>query len=466
MLRLKPISERFSLKHGRVPTVWPATLATMAVLTSSAVGGEPAQRVDNGLRTATVIDRSRAYAQVAQKRARATTSDFRYAIGDQLKITFFEQLAGLGSDADARQAPSLLERTELSGQFVVQLNGDVFLPIVGPIRIAQLTPAQAQDALSESARKAIGGKLKVSVVVVDREPVYVTGTQQRTGVFKHSPGMVVAQVMALAGGSSKEDGDLWKQIDIAREHERINKATERMKRQLAIVDVLSAEQRGAEPTASRRLIEIAGIEAEALVKAEGATRELERAQAQTKRVSVAKLIAALQADLAESRARMDQVAAIVAERAKRSEALVARLRGGSSTESLMVQAKRDVAEIQATWHELRSAISRTEFRLLELYRERDQSALADQIDFERRLRTAQQAVAEDEVMIATIGQLLLKVGPVTAGDRAPQEVSYVVARRTPGGLQEIIAEPLTPLEPGDLVRVVRSGHDAATASIR
>ena len=53
--------------------------------------------------------------------------------GDRLKITFYERVGGL-EEGRREQVPSseLVERAELTGEYVVQLDGTVFLPCLGP----------------------------------------------------------------------------------------------------------------------------------------------------------------------------------------------------------------------------------------------------------------------------------------------------------------------------------------------
>lgn len=389
----------------------------------------------------------------------------RYAIGDRLKITFYEQLAAESGSSGRSSGRSLIERTELSGEYVVQLNGDVHIQILGAVQVGQRTPAEAEAALVKQAASVIGDNLKVSLVVAEREPIYVMGALPRAGVFKFVPGMVLAQVVTLAGGEAG-GAENWQQIDIAREQERMSKSLERMKRQLTVLDVLAAEKRGDTPTASDRLREIAGASAVELVAAAKEARDLELSRQALQTRSLEKLIAATRADLAATRARLDQVSAIVAERSKRRDELASRVTRGVSTESIMVQARNELVEIQTRWHELRAVAARGEMRLLELERDRDQALLNAQIDLDQQMRSARQSIAEEEVMISTIGQVLLKIRPASVASSAgPHDVAYRLVRRTLNGPVQLAAEMMTALEPGDVVQVL-AGDQYNTALAR
>src|SRR3954466_15707033 len=66
-----------------------------------------------------------------------------YAIGDRLKITFFERV---GAGPTGGSLGTLIERTELSGEYVVQQDGSVFLPLGGPPPGGGPTPPQIEGA--------------------------------------------------------------------------------------------------------------------------------------------------------------------------------------------------------------------------------------------------------------------------------------------------------------------------------
>ncbi len=394
-------------------------------------------------------------------RSPTESGGFRYAIGDRLKITFYEQLASEGDKAGRGRVRSLIERPELSSEYVVQIGGDVFLPIIGAVQVARKAPAEAEAALLERARAATGERLRVSVVITDREPIYVMGALPRAGVYKYTPGMVVAQVVALAGGNSST-GDSWQQIDMAREHERMRKAVERMKRQLATIDVLMAEQQSAPPRPSPRLTEIAGSHAGEVIAAAHEARELERVRLHQHVSSIEKLVAATKSELVSARSRMDQVSGVVRDRTKRRDDLTARFTRGVSTENLIVQARNELVEVQSSWHEVRSAVARTEIRILELERDRDQAILAARIDREQQLRTARQAVSDEEIMLSSIGPLLMQPGSLgTRRKGSGDATTYALIRRTAEGPLQLQAEAMTPLEPGDVVQVVKNRHDIA-----
>ena len=70
---------------------------------------------------------------VALNRERWTGSEL--AVGDRLRIVFYSRLGG-SAVADGTKAPnlsSLTERQDMAGEYVVQLDGTIFLPFLGKV---------------------------------------------------------------------------------------------------------------------------------------------------------------------------------------------------------------------------------------------------------------------------------------------------------------------------------------------
>jgi protein involved in polysaccharide export with SLBB domain len=77
-----------------------------------------------------------------------------FAIGDRLKVTLFERYAG----GDGRSAlSSLVEVSEVAGEYTVGQNGAVFLPLLGDVQVLGLTQAQLRAELIERFKTIHGG---------------------------------------------------------------------------------------------------------------------------------------------------------------------------------------------------------------------------------------------------------------------------------------------------------------------
>ena len=95
---------------------------------------------------------------------------------------------------------------DLSGEFVVDEEGVVTLPMLGRVRAVDLTIAQLRALLIERYTKELRNP---SITVTPVRRVYVLGEVNRPGMYGLDPTASLASAVALAGGANRE-GDLRK----------------------------------------------------------------------------------------------------------------------------------------------------------------------------------------------------------------------------------------------------------------
>ncbi len=107
---------------------------------------------------------------------------YRLGTGDQIRVITF------GSD-------------QLSGEFVVDDQGRVAMPLVGDVAAAGQTPVQFAHTLADDFRteKFIKDP-SVSVEVLAYRPIFVLGEVTHPGQYPFSPGMTMLTAVAVAGG--------------------------------------------------------------------------------------------------------------------------------------------------------------------------------------------------------------------------------------------------------------------------
>jgi polysaccharide export outer membrane protein len=111
------------------------------------------------------------------------------AIGDKVTISVFGQ-------------------TELSGDFVVDGNGAIQMPLVGRIEIAGRTPAEAEEKIIVSLKDGYLNEAVVSLRIAELRPVYVMGEVRSPGAYPFRYGLNVLSAIALAGGYGFEEQSL------------------------------------------------------------------------------------------------------------------------------------------------------------------------------------------------------------------------------------------------------------------
>jgi polysaccharide export outer membrane protein len=90
---------------------------------------------------------------------------------------------------------------QLSGQFKVDDQGNVAMPLVGNVSAAGLTPSAFAAKLSRDLKSE--NYLKnpsVSVEVLAYRPIFVLGEVNKPGQYPFSPGMTMLTAVAVAGG--------------------------------------------------------------------------------------------------------------------------------------------------------------------------------------------------------------------------------------------------------------------------
>jgi protein involved in polysaccharide export with SLBB domain len=96
---------------------------------------------------------------------------------------------------------NVFQQAELSGQFRLDGDGDLALPLAGEIRAGRLTPRELEQAIAARLRE--GNYLRnpqVSVQVLTYRPFYIVGEVRRPGEYEYRNGMTVINAAALAGG--------------------------------------------------------------------------------------------------------------------------------------------------------------------------------------------------------------------------------------------------------------------------
>lgn len=116
--------------------------------------------------------------------AAADTADrpaYKLGSGDKLRVTVFNE-------------------TDLSGEFAVNDQGDVALPLIGAVRVAGKTLSQAQDIITEKYGAKYLVNPRVSIDVLNYRPFFIIGEVKTPGSYPYVAGMTVLNAIALAGG--------------------------------------------------------------------------------------------------------------------------------------------------------------------------------------------------------------------------------------------------------------------------
>ncbi|MFK5947857.1 MAG: polysaccharide biosynthesis/export family protein [Methylococcales bacterium] len=108
---------------------------------------------------------------------------FNYTLGsgDLLKITIFDQ-------------------ENMSGEYMVNGNGDVSLPLIGSIRVKGLTLFQVEESIKNKLQPDYLLNPRISLQVMNFRPFYILGEVADPKSYPYVDGMTYLNAVAIAGG--------------------------------------------------------------------------------------------------------------------------------------------------------------------------------------------------------------------------------------------------------------------------
>lgn len=111
----------------------------------------------------------------------ASGVEYRLSPGDKLKLEVFRE-------------------DSLSGEYVVNDQGTIGLPLVGEIKASGRTVAQLRDELTVTLGQRYVRNARINLDIVSYRPIYILGEVQKPGEYTYSGQMSVHALVALAGG--------------------------------------------------------------------------------------------------------------------------------------------------------------------------------------------------------------------------------------------------------------------------
>ena len=127
-----------------------------------------------------VIARQPALAQAATPSVEVSGS-YTLGVADELRITVFNE-------------------PNLSGQFVVNSNGMLSLPLIGETRAAGATIDQLREQITTRFADGYLKNPKVTLEVLTFRPFYILGEVNKPGKYTYSSGLTVLNAVATAEG--------------------------------------------------------------------------------------------------------------------------------------------------------------------------------------------------------------------------------------------------------------------------
>jgi polysaccharide biosynthesis/export protein ExoF len=383
-----------------------------------------------------------------------------FRVGDKLRIDFYQRLE-LDEEKWGRPRsprPSFQQRTEFSGDYVINDDGTLSLPLIGSFAAAKHTGHDLENVLEHTAEERLGGKGFVTISVIEHQPVYVLGPVKNPGSFKYASGMTVLHAVALAGGLDRANLEPWQRVESVRENGKEQDALSRTTQLMALAAVLKSEHDNSPIEVPPRLTEIVGAEqAGRLIEEQKEHRQTavwlrrNRESAAKTAFDNAKNEVAI---LSDGTKPLDDIIKLRSERVDNVKSLI---RNNVLANSMLVQAQSDLSDVQERKQTTLSAVALAKQRLATAEQDMARQHAQSLAEIEQEITTTDKAIADGERELQA-SKGVLKVLSKGAGARrdtmlTESDVAYEIVRRGPQGATVIAAAGTSLLEPGDLVRV-------------
>lgn len=354
------------------------------------------------------------------------------------------------------------ERDDLSGEFSIGPSASLSMPLIGRVRADGLSLEELEAALAERLAKVAGLKdPRISLEIIEYRPFFVVGAVESAGRYPYVNGMTVVHAIAIAGGFRKADAqDVLVRLEAERARERYQLAGEAYAVALARRARLLAERDGLKEIAfPAALREVAGAAKAEMLAAHERNLMRERVQSLETELAVMESQKAILAD--EISAFEGQLAAKtrVAELNQQEVAEIEKLRQRDLVPiTRMLALRRSAAELEGDRRQLIAFIARArqetvkvELSLIVLRRARTIQVLESikQTDDELAQLSISRVATAEQVARAEAAASRL----VTRSSFDDPRGEVVILRRSGDATHEIVADDLTPVLPGDVVKV-------------
>ncbi len=379
-------------------------------------------------------------------------------IGDTLNIRFFEDIYNDDNkNTRSEKIPSnIIERTEFSGEYIVQRNGKIYVPMLGALKVSGMTHEETTFLLQKQFENTVGNTARVGISIGEREPIYLTGPTLKTSVLPYRPGLTVLHALVLSKNNIETSHPLWQSLEINRETERTQKSQDRITRLLArhAILVSASEDPSTDPAVPVRLLQLVGKnKANEIIQRERRIRDFELSDLTTRKKMIEQSIEFAKEEKKKLEESIPHLSASLHENRKQLTKAKAMKDKKSITSNTYTQIKGLFDDALAKHSELMIRLTRIDKTIAEEEHQLSRLNLNSQMDIEKELIELKSNILEEETTLATIGKLMKEVSFIVSSDAKTIENDYEIIRRTPEGLKTFTVEGMTLLEPGDILQL-------------
>ncbi len=364
-----------------------------------------------------------------------------------------------------RLAITVLGQPELSGDFVVDGQGSIQLPLTGPITVGNLTVEDARQRINQLLADGILTKPAVAVRVSEMQPIFVLGDVRTPGAYTFRFNSTVKSALAMAGGAPAPGAQNAVLGEFLQAEERYRQLASQRRSLLVRKARLEAERDGktsfvvpmtGNPEERADFLTLLGEERDSLRAAIDDRREqVEQLAAQKQRIKES--IDALNGQLTAMRKRM----ALAQEKTEIYNNLERKGYGRRATkiDALLVEAgnEGDVWRLRSEISVQQSHLADVDSRIRELTTTHQRKIRAELNDLRMRLRDVDAALPTAQ----ELREVRLQLASYTSSSDAGDTRQYTITRTRNGVTSVMQVGDTALLEPGDVVEVKRPASPMA-----
>jgi polysaccharide export outer membrane protein len=366
-------------------------------------------------------------------------------------------------DFGDRVTVTVFGQPDMSGTFQINGDGNIELPMVGAVQVGDQTVEQAKERIKE--RLASGYLLHpaVSITVTERRPIYVVGDVKSPGTFPFRHGSTVMNAVAQAGGYGTNlqaaGGTALVEYLLADERVQVLEASRltlnvrraRLEAQLEGQDDFAPPilpNVGVDDAQRAELIE---HERDTLRRQrEAVTQQLAMVENQKPKLEVA--VAGVERQIEAERKQQ----ALVHSQLEDWQKMKAKGLGLRATE---VSLLREVTSSEILISGFRTELARLQMSMGELDMKIQEAQASDNRRVAGELQDTRTRLSELDTSLPAarrvreIRQQQAENGSSLGAEQSGRRV--VIRRSVQGSVQAVSADEQTPLQPGDIVEVIR-----------
>jgi protein involved in polysaccharide export with SLBB domain len=393
---------------------------------------------------------------VAVAPATVLAGDYKLGISDKVKI-------------------KVQEWPDLTGEYAVNPDGVVSLPLIGNINVVGLNLSDLAREISDRVqrRSAAAERAFAAVEIAQYRPFAILGDVQRPGQYPYRPGLTVLEAISLAGGYYRADGSGQLRRDVALATGDINTQKAKLNRLIAhearLKAVLDRREDIPLPPELAKLKDDPAVSA--MLKNEQAALALENEMKRTEREAFEAVRSLYQNEIGSLRGQVEALSPEKESIGTQLNQLRAMAAKGLALSPSIFALERSLAQVSNEQMNAETAIVRAnesitsaEQRVNQLQQERD---LVNSKDLQQTRDELAEAHAKIGATTLLLDEMQIDAAAEARFSADGERPHFIILRRDGDRIKQLMADETTFVAPDDVIKIptIRPPPAAPSSSI-